>query len=83
MEPTDLFDRQVTIGVDDWDFGVSNHRPVFFARRAPPAKPSAKPTARPTAKPTPKPGAKGKSKATAKPAKPTSKLEAIQNHLSL
>eukprot|EP00959_Pyramimonas_sp_CCMP1952_P345979 7246077-Pyramimonas_sp.AAC.1 len=40
MEPTDLLDRQITIGVDEWDFGTSNHRPVFFARRAPPPKSS-------------------------------------------
>ena len=38
LEATDLLDRQIVIGVDDWDFRVSNHRPVFFARRAPPPK---------------------------------------------
>ena len=44
MEATDLLDRQVAIGVDDWNFQLSNHRAVFLARRAPPPRPS---TARP------------------------------------
>ena len=35
FEPSDLLDRQIYAGVDDWDFRTSRHRPVFAGRRAP------------------------------------------------
>ena len=43
FEVSDLLDRQLFAGVEDWDFSTSRHRPVFAGRRSPPPRSGPRP----------------------------------------